>query len=313
MRTRVFRGFLFFPLSFLLFSCATFSPVPSGKAPAASPGTVVPEWLPFAAGRTRGLFLCAGKILEPRLEFRALRVDLSSPELYILTSGGPGDSCAVSGEGGGSGNGGNARALPGVRVSRFAGRNGLLAAINATPFDTVTAREGVMLSPAGIVVSGGRLISAPNGRFDALVFCTGGGAAIVSQSGIAGPEGIENAAGGFHRILGNGELTGRALNSGSRHARSAAGLSDDARTLFLLVIDGRRPGSIGATEAETAVLLARLGAREGINLDGGGSSALALRFPDGKTRIANIPSHGGIPGRERAVAVCLGIGLRTEN
>ncbi|MDR1588433.1 MAG: phosphodiester glycosidase family protein [Treponema sp.] len=306
MKVRIFTGFLFlFPL---LFSCATLSPVgsASGRAlSAASLETAAPEWLPFAAGETGGLFYCAGKILKPRLEFRALRVDLSRPELRVLINGGPGDSRAVSG-GAGDGPG----ALPGVRVSRFVERNGLLAGVNATPFDIVTAKEGVMLSPAGIVVSDGRLVSARNGRFDALVFYSGGGAAIVPQSEIKGSDNIENAAGGFHQILRNGELTDRALNSKARHARSAAGLSKDAQILFLLVVDGRRPGSIGATEAETAFLLRRLGAKNGLNLDGGGSSALALRFPDGKTRIANTPSHGGIPGRERAVAVCLGIGLR---
>jgi hypothetical protein len=55
------------------------------------------------------------------------------------------------------------------------------------------------------------------------------------------------------------------------------------------------------------MVLRALGAGEGINLDGGGSTALALRYPDGKVRVANIPIHGGIPGTERAVAGCLGI------
>jgi hypothetical protein len=312
VNARDFAGLLFsFLLPLLLFSCATFSPVEGAaeRAPAASPEGIIPEWLPFAEDRTGGLFYCAGKILKPRLEFRALRVDLSSPGLRILLSGDPDD--AVSGPGkDGAGAAQDGASLPAVRVSSFVGRNGLLAGINTTPFDIVTAREGVPLKPVGITLAGGRLLSAPDRQFDALVFYAAGGAAIVHQSEINSPEGIENAAGGFYQILKNGEFTAGALNSKPRHPRSAAGLSEDGRFLFLLVIDGRRPGSIGATEAETALLLRGLGAKEGLNLDGGGSSALALRFPDGKTRIVNTPIHGGIPGRERAVAACLGIGLR---
>ena len=60
-------------------------------------------------------------------------------------------------------------------------------------------------------------------------------------------------------------------------------------------------------DMETAMLLRALGAHDGINLDGGGSSSLALRYPDGKVRVANTPVHGGVPGRERAVAGCIGV------
>jgi len=92
-----------------------------------------------------------------------------------------------------------------------------------------------------------------------------------------------------------------------RHPRSAAGISSDNKYLYLIVIDGRQIKSIGGTEAETALLLRALGASEAINFDGGGSSALVLRYPNGKVRVVNTPIHGQIPGRERAVAGCLGI------
>jgi len=77
--------------------------------------------------------------------------------------------------------------------------------------------------------------------------------------------------------------------------------------LYLLVIDGRRSGSIGGTELDTAILLQSLGSWDGINFDGGGSSALVIRYPDNKIRAVNTPIHSGIPGRERAVAGCIGI------
>jgi exopolysaccharide biosynthesis protein len=192
---------------------------------------------------------------------------------------------------------------------------GLLAGINAAPFDPVAARkEGIPLTIVGVAISEGVLISPPVPRFDALVFYYGGGAAVVNQGDLGNLEGIQNAAGGFHRILEGNRLTQRALKSAEtrsapRNPQSAAGLSADGNILYLLVIDGRQLKSEGATEAETAIVLRQLGASEGMTFDGGGSTALALRFPDGAVRVVNSPVHGGIPGRERAVGSCLGIGL----
>jgi exopolysaccharide biosynthesis protein len=209
--------------------------------------------------------------------------------------------------------------VPSIRVSSFVRDNGLLAGINTVPFDPSSSREGEERRVAGIAVAGGRIIAPPVPRYDALVFYRDGGAAIVNQ-GELGEGGLESppreilhAVGGFHRILSGGELTERARQraAGPRYARSAAGLSGNAGNggvLYLIVINGGFPGSRGATEAETALILKRLGAGDALNLDGGGSSALALRSPRGGIRILNTPSHGGFPGRERAVALCLGIG-----
>jgi Phosphodiester glycosidase len=58
-----------------------------------------------------------------------------------------------------------------------------------------------------------------------------------------------------------------------RHPRAALGTSNDE--LIALACDGRRTGiDAGLTLAELAQLMADLGARQAINLDGGGSTAL---------------------------------------
>ncbi len=78
----------------------------------------------------------------------------------------------------------------------------------------------------------------------------------------------------------------------TRHPRSAVGWNEEF--LFLVQVDGRYPGfSEGMTLAELARHMARLGCREAINLDGGGSSAI---WYDGAIR--NRPCDG----RERRVA-----------
>jgi exopolysaccharide biosynthesis protein len=237
------------------------------------------------------------------MEFNALRVDLSHPGLRILAAGGGGGLA----ESGGSVSG----QFLSVKVSSFVRDNNLTAGINAVPFDRVSDKEGEPRTNIGVVITDGVMVSPPHTRFDALVFYADGSAAITSQSAIQSAEFIDNAVGGFHRILEGGELVPRVLDAKARHPRSAAGISPDGRYLYLLVIDGRRPGSVGGTEAETALLLRALGASEGINFDGGGSSALALRYPGGKVRVVNTPVHGNIPGRERAVAGCLGIGAKS--
>jgi exopolysaccharide biosynthesis protein len=152
-----------------------------------------------------------------------------------------------------------------------------------------------------------------------LVFYKDGRAAIAAQSEIKDHDSgsIVNAVGGFYRILEHGELAPRVQNMSDsagakrpRHPRSAAGISSDGRFLYLLVIDGRQIKSVGGTEAETALILRALGAYDAINFDGGGSSAMALRYPDNTVRVVNTPIQDQIPGRERAVAGCLGIGNR---
>jgi len=61
-----------------------------------------------------------------------------------------------------------------------------------------------------------------------------------------------------------------------RHPRAALAISDT--DLIALVCDGRRTGvDAGLTLTELAELLAALGARHAINLDGGGSTALVHR------------------------------------
>ncbi|MDR1178670.1 MAG: phosphodiester glycosidase family protein [Spirochaetaceae bacterium] len=208
--------------------------------------------------------------------------------------------------------------VPSTKVSSFVRNYGLIAGINTVPFDPVSAKEGEERAIVGIVIAGGRLFSLPRPEYDALVFYTPDRAAIVNQGNMGELGSIYAAAGGFHTILENGVLPGRIRGAeqenggpggqGARHPRSAAGLSADGSVLYLLVIDGRRPRSAGATEAETGLILKALGATEGLNFDGGGSSALALNFSDNRVRTVNVPIHSGLPGRERAVATCLGIG-----
>jgi len=75
--------------------------------------------------------------------------------------------------------------------------------------------------------------------------------------------------------------------------RTAIGLSKNNRIMTIFVADGRGAGgSYGLTGAEMANILAKdYGVYNAINLDGGGSTTLAMKDPiTGEPRIVNVPS-----------------------
>jgi hypothetical protein len=92
-----------------------------------------------------------------------------------------------------------------------------------------------------------------------------------------------------------------------RHPRTVVGLNADGTKLILLVVDGRKPGvAVGMNYDELAAEMVRLGCRDALNLDGGGSSVMAVRATtDQAFTILNQPTDG----RERAVANVLGISV----
>jgi exopolysaccharide biosynthesis protein len=91
-----------------------------------------------------------------------------------------------------------------------------------------------------------------------------------------------------------------------RHPRTVAGLDATGNTLTILVVDGRKPGvATGMSYDELAAEMLRLGCKDALNLDGGGSSVMAVRDATGEMKILNAPTDG----RERAVADVLGISV----
>ena len=90
----------------------------------------------------------------------------------------------------------------------------------------------------------------------------------------------------------------------ARNPRTAVGIAKDGRRLLLAVIDGRQKGySDGMSLRETAVLMLALGARDALNLDGGGSSTLVYTDSAG-LHLANHPSDAG---GERTVGDALAV------
>lgn len=110
---------------------------------------------------------------------------------------------------------------------------------------------------------------------------------------------IHELLGGRPILLKNGVRM--SLDSGSfnitRHPRTAIGFNADTSIVYFMEIDGRQAISKGIDLFELTDLMVRLGITNGMNFDGGGSSAMVVRGA-----VVNSPSD---PEGERAVANAL--------
>lgn len=158
------------------------------------------------------------------------------------------------------------------------------------------------LAPGQAVLSGhgtaGTFLSTNVNVGDTIGLVLGGSTSIL--------EDIVHAVGGWPRIVHNGVNSastgvieeGGPAHAAERHPRTAIGFTQNNKTLYLAVVDGRRTGSIGMTLSELADFLVYLGAYTGINLDGGGSSALIANGA-----VKNVPSDGSQRAVSNAVLV----------
>lgn len=157
------------------------------------------------------------------------------------------------------------------------------------PFDQETESD-----LRGLAVCRGELVS-PGSDSPSFVLDRRGRASIRVTPKSTDVEQIELAVSGFAFCLKDGvvQKSGEDL-----HPRTGLGLSADGRWMLVLVVDGRRHSSQGATTAELGTWLREFGAYDAINMDGGGSSTLAWWNPAGseedKTELLNRPVGNGL-------------------
>lgn len=104
---------------------------------------------------------------------------------------------------------------------------------------------------------------------------------------------IETAVGGGGIILNKGNvLTSFSHTISGRHPRSAVGIDETGTVITLVAIDGRGDKSKGMTMTELGAFMRELGCYTALNLDGGGSTLLAIDN-NGEKEVKNTPSDGG--------------------
>ncbi len=186
-------------------------------------------------------------------------------------------------------------------VAAIAGRYDLEIALNASFFGIAGSKErggkkvgyfvGNGSYPVGWHVTEGKVLSTPEKPPFENVLLIGQDGAVSIEAGVKQmPAGVRYAVSGNERVLRGGLVT--ESKNQDKHPRSAVALSADRKTMWLVAIDGRRTGwSAGVTYAELGEILKALGAADGLNLDGGGSTALVVKEPAiGTQTTLNRPS-----------------------
>lgn len=89
-------------------------------------------------------------------------------------------------------------------------------------------------------------------------------------------------------LLTDGEIASHDWPEGhcrTRHPRTIVGLNEETEKLFLVTVDGRSTEAAGMTCHELSEVLLALGATDGLNMDGGGTTTMWVR---------DFPLHGGV-------------------
>lgn len=117
---------------------------------------------------------------------------------------------------------------------------------------------------------------------------------------------LKEMIGGWPRMINNGknyvqqgyEEENGPSNVFAVHPRTAAGFNADSSKLFLVTVDGRRPGFYeGMYLTDLADFMVSIGVAYGINLDGGGSTTMVVR--------GDVKNHPSDAAGERAVGNAL--------
>jgi hypothetical protein len=97
---------------------------------------------------------------------------------------------------------------------------------------------------------------------------------------------------GAKYVLVRGGAVQGGLPSGPPAPRSAVGFSEGGRAMELVAIDGRRAQVPGLSIPQFARFVARMGARDAVLLDDGGSTTIVARAGGRPLAVLNHPSDG---------------------
>jgi hypothetical protein len=279
--------------------------------------TVLGSWVPIFDGidHAVGTNTPNGSGMPDLMVINALRVDLTDTNLQFYAS--PRNPTNY---------------VPGLfetagyTTSNFLTMHGLQVAINANDFGTpieelaqplgYTTPAGTPYDVAGLEICQGQVVSLQEtGDYAAsFMFTTNNDVTFFPTNWPANStDGIYTAVSGSYPVLLNEVNVGtNYIGSSSQvhqiNPRTAIGLSQDRHYMYLMVIDGRQPGySDGALDWETGAWLQFLGASDGANMDGGGSSCMVMESSTGAPVGLNRDYSSVADGVERTIGSHFGI------
>lgn len=118
------------------------------------------------------------------------------------------------------------------------------------------------------------------------------------------PENLEWAFGGLNYLVENGQIKDISKEVLGTHPRTAVGFNQDNTEMILVTVDGRNKAYTSITQTELAQIMKDLGAYNVVNMDGGGSTTMAVKFlKNANITVVNLPSDG----IERRIASGVGV------
>lgn len=184
------------------------------------------------------------------------------------------------------------------RVRATCGTDTDRAAPCSTDTHEVTVRGGRVVATAdtpgsGPIADGTTVLVGREAGAQQLRKLSVGSAVTVRHRLVAASAGVPYrfALGGYPVLTGGRPLPG--LDDTTSAVRTAVGIADGGRRLYLLALDGAPDYRRGLTIAEVADTMRTLGSVDAFSLDGGGSTTMAARTPgSGAVTALNHPSGG---------------------
>ena len=217
-------------------------------------------WQPVTQGIDRFNFENA---LVP-LIYHVVKIDLSNENLELICY--PDEHTKISSSG----------TFAGLTTLDFARRNKCTVAINASPFNGRFRNKKII----GVHSVNGTQLAAPNKRYAALAFSKatdgkGYSAHIIKNQTVDCAEKYDFIFGGFFAVL-----TDKVILPYNEiyNSRTGAGISQDGKTLYLLLVEGEDPSrSAGLTYPQCGKIFAAMGCTDALEFDGGASSQLCIK------------------------------------
>ena len=169
---------------------------------------------------------------------------------------------------------------PGMTLSDFVKKYDCVAGINGGKYDDEIGM-GTGGMPEGVVFSEGKLcFGDPNGTYDIYGF-TNENVLVVGRMnvGYAQSIGVRDAVSFGPALIVNGKSAKYSGSGSGLNPRTAIGQRENGDVL-LLVIEGRQPGSLGASMSDLIDIMEEYGAVNAANLDGGMSSSMVYNGED---------------------------------
>jgi len=259
--------------------------------------TNIGPWTPLFKGIEHTFVRVASTIPSEQQAINCLRIELTDPDISLFTT----PHCTNC-----------TRDTVNQNTSHFLETYGLQVAVNGNFYSPSDGNLGNPAEVFGLAISQGNLVSpqllddGEHSPMTVLLFTTNNGPTFIASNWPpVDTTGIDTAVGGNALLADGVDVAG---NDDSDDPRTALGISQDKRYLFVMTVDGRNDGwSDGVTVFETAEWLAYFGAYNGVNLDGGGSTTMVMADCEGKAVRLNIPSYVLEQGRERRTGHNFGV------